>query len=327
MTSAIRSQSVLHRWLRFAHLPFMRIGIAIVAIVVVLDLLHLLRADAQIRPRSVADGLVGALTIVAVIAVYRLYVRVVEQRPANELATHGAAREFVAGVLTGCALFCATMLILWLVGVATFAAGSGWSTLGYPLMIALVAAVIEEILFRGIVFRIIEESLGTWIALAVSAAIFGALHAFNPGASATSSVAIALEAGVLLAAVYVYTRRLWMVIGLHAAWNFTESGVFGANVSGGGAAPGLLASRLHGSDIMTGAQFGPEASIVAVLVCLAAALIFIGLAMHKGRIVEPFWSRPGPPSCFADCLPRYGDEVTAASDVRNGAPDTTSLGS
>ena len=306
MTSTVRPQSVPRRWLRFAQLPFVRIVIAIAAIVVVLDLVHLLRGLAQIRPRSVADGWMGALTIAAVIVVYRLYVRVVEQRPVTELATGGAgaAREFAAGWLAGCALFCATMLVLWLAGVATFAVGSGWSTLGYPLMLALVAAVIEEVLFRGIVFRIIEESLGTWIALAVSAAIFGALHAFNPGASVTSSIAIALEAGVLLAAVYVYTRRLWMVIGLHAAWNFTEGGVFGANVSGGSAAPGLLASHLYGPDIMTGGRFGPEASVVAVLVCLAAALVFIGLAMRRGRIVEPFWRRPGPPSCVADCIPR-----------------------
>ncbi len=95
---------------------------------------------------------------------------------------------------------------------------------------------------RGVLFRIVEESLGSWIALALSAALFGALHAFNPGATLTSSIAIALEAGVLLAAVFMVTRRLWMVIGLHTAWNFTEGGVFGASVSGGDA-HGMLASQ------------------------------------------------------------------------------------
>jgi membrane protease YdiL (CAAX protease family) len=302
MNTAACLRFISRRGLRVARLPFARLCIAIVAIVAVLDLLHLFRIAAGIRAHSVADGLMGALTIAAVIAVYRLYVCLLEQRPATELETRGAAREFVVGVLVGCALFCVTMGMLWLSGVATFAPGSGWSALGYPLVSALVAAVVEEILFRGIVFRIIEESLGTWIALAISAAIFGALHAFNPGASVISSVAIALEAGVLLAAAYVYTRRLWMVIGLHAAWNFSEGGVFGASVSGH-AANGLLSTRLHGPDLLTGAGFGPEASVVAVLVCLGAAVFFIALAIGKGGIVEPFWRRPGPPSCMAGCAP------------------------
>jgi membrane protease YdiL (CAAX protease family) len=143
---------------------------------------------------------------------------------------------------------------------------------------------------RGVLFRIVEGSFGSWIALAFSAVLFGALHAFNPGATLTSSIAIALEAGVLLAAVFMVTRRLWMVMGLHTGWNFTEGGIFGASVSGGNA-HGMLASRFHGPDALTGGAFGPEASIVAVLICLGAGAAFLWLAWRRGRFVRPFWKR------------------------------------
>jgi hypothetical protein len=134
----------------------------------------------------------------------------------------------------------------------------------------------------------VEERLGSWIALAVSALIFGLLHAFNPGATAVSTAAIALEAGILLGAAYMYTRSLWFVIGLHFAWNFTEGGIFSTSVSGS-RAEGMIGVQFTGSDTLTGGSFGPEASLPAVLVCLAAGIAFIILARRSGRVVPPFW--------------------------------------
>ena len=144
---------------------------------------------------------------------------------------------------------------------------------------------------RAIFFRIVEESLGTWIALAASAALFGLLHAFNPGATAVSTLAIALEAGVILAAAYVFTRRLWMAVGLHAAWNFTEGGIFGASVSGTHALRPVPQPASTARPLLSGGAFGPEASIVAVLVCLTAGIALLARAHRRGRFIRPFWSR------------------------------------
>lgn len=229
--------------------------------------------------------LVGALVVPAL---YVVYVRTIERRRVVELATAGAALELARGFAIGATLFAVTMALLRLAGVATIERGDGWHALFAALGFAVAAALIEETLMRAIFFRIVEESLGTTIALVASAALFGLLHAFNPGATATSTVAIALEAGVILAAAYVYTRRLWMAIGLHAAWNFTEGGLFGASVSGS-TAHGLLASRFHGATILTGGAFGPEASIVAVVVCLIAGVLL--LAAARARFLPPFWAR------------------------------------
>ena len=66
------------------------------------------------------------------------------------------------------------------------------------------------------------DRFGLWGALGISALIFGFAHMINPSASIWSSVAIAIEAGVLLGAAYKYTNSLWFPIGIHWAWNFTR---------------------------------------------------------------------------------------------------------
>jgi hypothetical protein len=223
-------------------------------------------------------------------ALYVAYVRLVERRPVDELGGAGAIGEAARGFAIGAALFTVTIGVLVLFRVASVERGDGWRALAGGLAAALAAALIEETLMRAIFFRIVEASLGSWIALAASAALFGLLHAFNPGATAVSTVAIVLEAGIILAAAFLFTRRLWMAIGLHAAWNFTEGGVFGASVSGG-AAHGLFRSSFHGAPLMSGGAFGPEASIVAVLVCLIAGVALLVRARARHNFRPPFWRR------------------------------------
>ena len=87
-------------------------------------------------------------------------------------------------------------------------------------------------LFRGILFRFLEQFGGSWFALALTSALFGLGHILNPNASAFSSFAIAVEAGVLLGGAYMLTRSLWAPIGLHAAWNFTQGYIYDVPVSG-----------------------------------------------------------------------------------------------
>jgi membrane protease YdiL (CAAX protease family) len=153
----------------------------------------------------------------------------------------------------------------------------------------ILAGVLEEVLIRGIVFRILEQWLGSWVALGISAVIFGGLHLLNPGATLLNAAAISIEAGVLLAAAYMLTRRLWLCIGTHIAWNFTQGGIFSVAVSGG-KSKGLLQSRMIGPDWLTGGAFGAEASVVALALCLAAGMVLVALAIKKGNVVAPFWA-------------------------------------
>src|SRR6185369_17493166 len=106
--------------------------------------------------------------------------------------------EWLVGFVVGLLLLSATVGFLWSMGLYRVARGGDASALWLGLVVYGPHALFEEILLRALLFKISEESLGTRAALAFEAAIFGALHLGNPGASLVGAIAIALEAGVLL---------------------------------------------------------------------------------------------------------------------------------
>jgi uncharacterized protein len=232
----------------------------------------------------------GALLLAAIVlSSYWAYVRIIEKRPVAELSRPGMFRELGAGVLLGALLFCLTVGVLAALGVYQVTGSNGWTAMLATLPGFILSGVLEEVVMRGIVFRIVEQSLGSWIALAISAALFGLLHVLNPGATLLDAGALIVEAGVLLAAAYMLTRRLWFCIGIHIAWNFTEGGIFSAAVSGGHA-KGLLQSKLVGADWLSGGAFGAEGSVVAVVICTVAGILLVAKAVRRGNVVQPFWS-------------------------------------
>jgi membrane protease YdiL (CAAX protease family) len=168
--------------------------------------------------------------------------------------------------------------------------GDGIGALMGGLLLSFAIAVHEEVLFRGILFRLLERGLGSSLALTLSALAFGWLHINNPGASWLSSLAIALEAGISLAAAYMLTRSLWLSIGLHCGWNFFEGTVFGFNVSGN-SFPVLLHSDTTGPQLWTGGVFGPEAGLVAILLWSIVSIVMLFTAARQGKIISPAWIR------------------------------------
>ena len=91
------------------------------------------------------------------------------------------------------------------------------------------------------------------------------MHLVNPDATLWGAIAIAIEAGCMLAACYAATRNLWVPIGLHFGWNFAAGGIFSTVVSGNGASQGLLDATTSGPALLTGGDFGPEASLYTVV--------------------------------------------------------------
>jgi len=235
-------------------------------------------------PVSAADwvALGGAIALAAaLIGIYTALVHATEHRKATEVSP--AAGPALAGIVFGFGLFVAVLGLIHAAGSAQVLGPSAGFDAIPALAGAILAAVGEELAVRGGVFRLLEESCGTFVALVLSAALFGLLHASNPGASLVSTAAIAIEAGVLLGAAYALTRNLWLPIGLHFGWNFAEGGIFGSSVSGGAAGKGVFAVTLAGPSLLTGGKFGPEASLIAVAVCFTAALMLIALIVRTGR--------------------------------------------
>lgn len=221
------------------------------------------------------------LLAAALLGIYAGLVRWLECRTVRELTPRPA--HAVGGILLGLALFSSVFLMLHAVGVARWLGVAPHFDVIPILAASILAAAGEELAFRGGVFRILEEAFGTAVALAVSAVLFGLVHALNPGATVVSTAAIALEAGVLLGAAYAVTRNLWFPIGLHLGWNFTEGGIFGVAVSGGSIGKGIFTVSLTGPTLLTGGKFGPEASVMAIAACLAVAVLLLLLTVRVGR--------------------------------------------
>ena len=243
-----------------------------------------------IGPTAVA-AIQAVITIGLIWAAYKFAISHLGEEPRDDLQIVGAARQIGIGLLVGALLFSAVVAVAAALGVYRI---TGW---GYfagvlPILIgsALVPAFAEEVVFRGILFRWIEEFAGTWAALATSSAFFGAAHLLNPGATWFSSFAIAVEAGLLLGGAYMLTRSLWMPIGLHAAWNFTQGGIFGVPISGHASA-GLVRAELQGPEVLSGSGFGLEASVIAIVIASTAGASLVVLAARRGALVQPWWVR------------------------------------
>ncbi|WP_432542870.1 CPBP family intramembrane glutamic endopeptidase [Kineococcus sp. SYSU DK002] len=226
----------------------------------------------------------GFAAAAATVLAYRWIVRRTERRAPTELLVRGAGRALGRGALIGFALFGSVIALMAVFGdyqVDGWGSASGAVAL---LGFSAAAAVTEEVIFRGVLFRVVEGRLGSWLALVLTAALFGASHLLNPHSSLWGAVAITVEAGAMLAAAYVATRTLWLPIGLHFAWNFAEGGVFGMSVSGTDQPQGLLLSSLSGPTWITGGDFGPEASVFSVLVCSIVTVGFLLLAHRRGNL-------------------------------------------
>ena len=226
-------------------------------------------------------------------AVYIAFVKFIERRPVSELALPAMGRELGLGLLFGAGLYTLCVLVLIVLGVYRIEGVNPLAMLLPSVAMALSSGVFEELLHRGTIFRNVEELLGSWIALLASALFFGFRHLSNADGNIVGALAITIEAGLLLAAVYLLTRCLWLSIGFHIAWNFTQSGIFSGSVSGAFEQPGLFKATIEGPELLTGGKFGMEATIVALLICTTAGLVMLIMAVRRGNIAPPFWQRAG----------------------------------
>ena len=232
----------------------------------------------------------GSIVAAVFMLAYIGFGRLVEHRQLSDVSLKGAPVELLAGLAIGALLFSLVVAVIALLG-GYQVVGTRPASVLYPIIgLSIVSGVTEEIMLRGLFFRIIENWLGSWVALVLSAALFGALHLGNPNATLVAGGAIAIEAGVMLAAIYMVTRRLWAAIGLHAAWNFTQGGVFGIPVSGFDV-QGLLVPRITGPELLTGGDFGAEASLPAMLICTAFGIALLVIAARRGQVIQPYWRR------------------------------------
>lgn len=236
-----------------------------------------------------------ALLVALLLLAYKLAIRRLGVTKHDDLPLDGKAlRDLALGVLGGAALISTCVGLAAIAGVYRIESAGGFSDWAQIIFVTGVyAGFFEELLMRGILLRWIEEVAGSWIALAISALVFGFLHSTNDNATVFSSLAIAIEAGILLGGAYMVTRSLWLAVGLHAGWNVVQA-VWDVPVSGFDL-DGAVNATLEGPSLLAGGGFGMEATIFALVVATSAGVWMLWRTVKLGRIVPPMWRRKGQP--------------------------------
>jgi uncharacterized protein len=135
------------------------------------------------------------------------------------------------------------------------------------------AALLEDFFYRGYLLFTLTSGIGFWPAAVATSLLMGGIHYFNPGGHGLGPVA-ATGYCLVTALVIRRTGDLWMPLGLHAGWSWTELYFYGIQSSGFASQGHLLSSSFHGPVLLTGGAFGVEASGLNLVLLLTWAYVF-----------------------------------------------------
>lgn len=273
---------------------------AAILCVIAVPLLAVFRfTHVRIDPNSEHGGLtVEFCFAVAAVAAYVLVTKRLDKRTLTEvgLTPQGFFSETGIGLLIGGGVFSAIIAMMGAFGLYRFGSINPHFKPILPMELFLCIAVFQEVAVRGCIFQTLERHYGSGIALVASSLFFGLLHlgipvsGLTPGQRLIGPLFLSLETGLLFSAAYLLTRRLWLPIGLHWGWNLFETSVYGTANSGAweNDPNTLFAGHVHGPFFAGGGAFGPEASVIGLLVGSYTGVLLLRLAIRRGR-----W-RPAP---------------------------------
>jgi membrane protease YdiL (CAAX protease family) len=222
------------------------------------------------------------------------------------------ARELGLGFLLGAIFITAVTGTLaaagWVSVARSGTAAAPWAR-GFlvQFVLFLEVALLEELLFRGYPLQALAEGIGKAPAAILLSAVFGVIHASNPGGNAVAALSTGC-AGLLLSVAYFRTRSLWLPVGIHLAWNFVLGSVLSLPVSGERLSDTYLITEISGPEWMTGGAFGPEAGLpaFAAMGVLAAYLGFSRRVFPAPEAIS-WYPSPEEPLRSADAAGTNGE--------------------
>ncbi|WP_420579940.1 type II CAAX prenyl endopeptidase Rce1 family protein [Reichenbachiella sp.] len=144
------------------------------------------------------------------------------------------------------------------------------------------ASIGEEIMFRAFIFYVLFESLSLVVKNRMTSAVvtcvfasqlFGFAHYGNDGATLYSSINLGFDA-LTICLPFLLTCRLGMSIGMHFSWNITQAAIFGFANSGHIPKASIISSSMP-DNIWTGGDFGPEGSVLLIVMDIIAVLLIL----------------------------------------------------
>ncbi len=212
---------------------------------------------------------INTLVSVSLVVFFRLFIDV---RSVKSLGLQWQTGNAVTGLLLAPVMLGAGCLLLYLFNILhwtaiTFSIADFLSAIVLMMMVAIG----EELVFRGYILNNLLQSLRPWVALLISSVLFAAIHSGNAGLTALAFVNLFLG-GMVLGIGYIYTRNLWFAILFHFSWNFFQGPVLGYDVSGV-ELQSILQLKLSGTPLFTGGVFGFEGSVADTIVSVITLLV------------------------------------------------------
>jgi membrane protease YdiL (CAAX protease family) len=235
-------------------------------------------AEDSILNIAILYGLMG----LSILAVTWLMRRFIDRKSFVSLGFvwKGYSNEAGLGFFGALAILGIGSIILVASGYISFiSADFNFPPLLLEIVMMVVVAFVEELLFRGYLLNNLLESMNKWLALAISSTLFALFHEANPDVSVFAIVNIML-AGILLGLNYVFTKNLWFGICFHFAWNYFQGPVLGYDVSGL-KLTSIVQQTVTGPEVWTGGPFGFEGSLLCPVLFILAISIFTYLFLRR----------------------------------------------
>lgn len=228
--------------------------------------------------------LVPLLGVGVMVGVYYLLIRYFEKKPFTDFNRQHAIKETMLGLGMGLIIIILAVALMHTLGYYhVISVNQVYSFL--PTMALIFGVVVlEELVFRGLVFTIIENWKGSTVALFASSLIFQVPHFMNPHEGVLPAT-LGVLFGMATALMYMDTRKLWLPIAFHFSWNIAQP-ILGTTLSGIGDFDVLLVAQIEGPELITGSEFGVEDSLVAMLALVALNIYYYFRVKKKNLWVK-----------------------------------------
>lgn len=222
-----------------------------------------------------------------------IWVRFFEERSFITLGfnLNGALKKYLKGFFVGALMLIIVIGLMSIIGNVEILDNSepfginGLGIISLLLLGYMVQGAAEEIIARGWQFQVIGARYKPWLGAVISSVIFALLHGFNSGINLLALINLALFAFLLIFMI-LHDKSIWSACGWHTAWNWTMENVFGLKVSGTEGIVSVFKFKTEGPTIITGGDFGPEASILTSIVLIGGMIYILVVSKNKSKTNE-----------------------------------------
>lgn len=236
-----------------------------------------------IPDKSIADPIIIFISSIVLLVSYYYLFRLYDKRKITELSIQYLPKEMFGGFIFGFLTISISIFILYLLGYYRVISISTTHYSARLFTVILFAALVEDLFHRGLILRVMENWLGTHIAIVI-AMLVELQHIYNPNSN-LFSLFVDLIWGFTMAMLFIYTKRIWLPYFFHIGWNFSQP-FYGSNLTGANDFGTIIQSKFRGPELLTGGVFGIENSIFTPSFLLIIGIVFYYLAKKEGKIVK-----------------------------------------